>query len=763
MENVKKEIKKVLFIQSIPCIRTNKVAKAINEKGIQVDMVYLEVHPSKVYKNLKLPYTNIYQIRNVNEMIEFVNESDYDILYSSNEPDYLTVLFTASNKPVIHDTHDMMSLRGDITNEQMVLEYAANVKSAGNIYVNPLIKEIAFKKFKLKNKPVMTLHSFIDKEQLPHEFYEKLSSKDGEIHSVFEGGLCGIPGHHRFLEPIFLKLAENHVHVHLHCPVDREYIKTLTAKSEFIHYEGVTSPQNLIQEMTKYDIGLAVFNVTERNKIFLDTAFPNKIWDYLGAGLPILFADLLSFRQFAEESGTGKVLDLMGDIKKQSEEVSKIKIDRDFLKKKKWLMNEAADKIIDFFSDVKENYYHTSNDSNYFYLMSFIKGREKNEKEAVKYFANAQMLSPRDIKISDVLPEIKSITDMKKMRILFGPSDISNQLSLYSAALRKKGFEAVNLSYHKKVFDFKADKFIDMSKFGDYIEQLKKSKQIASEMIYEYDIFHFIYGRSLAYDYSDLPLYSMLGKKVLMTFVGDDARRYSEAVKLNPYWELVKYDYFGKLGLLNEEKIKRRIEFLGKHIKDCFVDYELYGYVKDYFENVHYYRIAADISSIPFNTENKNSKPLIVHAPSSIDGKGTKFIMKAIEELKEKYDFDFILIQNMRHEDAMKIYEKSDIAIDQIICGSYGTFAVEAMAMGKPVISWISDFMKSKYPEELPVVRANPDNIKEKIEILLKDCDMRKELGMRGRKYAEKYHDVNDIVDGFTDVYRKMFTGRAFI
>lgn len=357
MTKTQNDIKKVLFVQSIPCIRTDKVAKAISEKGIQVDIIYLAAHPSDVYKDFKLPYKNIYQIRNINEMIEFVNKSDYDILYSSNEPDYLTVLFTASNKPVIHDTHDMMSLRGDITNEEMILEYIANVKSAGNIYVNPLIKEIAAERFNLKDKPILTLQSFIDKDQLPQNFYEKLSKKDGEIHSVFEGGLCSIPEHHRFLEPVFLNLAKNNIHVHIYGPVDHEYIKVLVSKSEFMHYEGITSPQNLIQEMTKYDIGLAVFNVTQRNKVFLDTAFPNKIWDYLGADLPILFADLLSFRKFADESGTGKILDINGNIKKQLKEVSNIKIDKDFLKNKKWLMNEAADDIIAFLSDVKERYY----------------------------------------------------------------------------------------------------------------------------------------------------------------------------------------------------------------------------------------------------------------------------------------------------------------------------------------------------------------------------------------------------------------------
>lgn len=350
-------IKKILFIQNIPCIRTIKIAKALFSKGIQVDLIYLALHPSQVYKDISLPFKNIYQLKNINDTINYINNSDYDILYSSNEPDYLTVLFLTTNKPIIHDTHDMMSLRSDITNEQLILEYIANVKSTGNIYVNPLIKDIAINSFNLKDKPILNLQSFIEKEQLPNKFYEKLSKQDGEIHCVFEGGLQGTPGHHRYLEPIFLKLTQNHIHVHLHCPVDPKYIKQLVDKSPYIHYEGVTSPKDLITEMTKYDIGLAIFNMTERNRLFLDTAFPNKIWDYLASGLPILFADLISFRQFAEESKVGNVFNLNEDIQKQVEEVLKIQIDRDILKNKKWLMNDAAQDIIEFMKAVKLSFY----------------------------------------------------------------------------------------------------------------------------------------------------------------------------------------------------------------------------------------------------------------------------------------------------------------------------------------------------------------------------------------------------------------------
>lgn len=352
-------IKKVLFIQNMPCIRTIKVAKALSEIGIHTDLVSLTNKSKEAYKDIKLPFKNIYVIQNLSQMISFVNNSDYDILYSSNEPDYLTVVFSLANKPIIHDTHDLMSLRSDLQNEQIVFEYIANVKSHGNIYVNPLIRNLAVKKFNLNNKPVLTLHSYIEKDLLPDGYHEKLSEKDGEIHCVYEGGLINERNQHRYLEDYFAKLAEHNIHVHIYSPGLEDYGKYLESKYRYLHWEGVKSPKELITEMTRYDFGLAVFNITERNKTFLDTAFPNKIWDYLAAGLPVCFADLVSFKKFAEETNVGRVLDINGDIVKQAAEVKDLKIDRDILKKNRWLMNDAAEDIIKFMESVKSAYYQS--------------------------------------------------------------------------------------------------------------------------------------------------------------------------------------------------------------------------------------------------------------------------------------------------------------------------------------------------------------------------------------------------------------------
>ena len=77
----------------------------------------------------------------------------------------------------------------------------------------------------------------------------------------------------------------------------------------------------------------------------------------------------------------------------------------------------------------------------------------------------------------------------------------------------------------------------------------------------------------------------------------------------------------------------------------------------------------------------------MLHAPSRRIVKGTKYILDAVEELKsEGLKFDFKMVEGMKNSDAKELYRTADIVVDQLRIGWYGVLAVEAMALGKPVI-----------------------------------------------------------------------------
>jgi hypothetical protein len=333
------------------------------------------------------------------------------------------------------------------------------------------------------------------------------------------------------------------------------------------------------------------------------------------------------------------------------------------------------------------------------------------------------------------------------LRVLHGTYEIANQMKTITAALNGAGMVAKTACYYPNYLGYASDYMLDVSKYGNSKEAILATRRMAEKLIPEFDLFHFHFNTTLTLDHSDLPEIKKLGKAMTMQYWGSEARVLSKARKLNPYAVAKDHD---------EDGIRRRLEFVARFIPDAITgDYEMYEYLKDYFERVHIAPSVIDMTRYQPSPV-KNDKLLIVHAPTSPEFKGSRYIIAALEELKGRYDFEFRLIQGMAHEEAKAVYGQADLIVDELYAGSYGLLTVESMAMGKPVITWICDFMKEKYPPELPILSANPDTIKEKIEFALNNRELLTELGRRGVEYVAKYHDIRTAVHKYMDVYGKL-------
>jgi glycosyltransferase involved in cell wall biosynthesis len=148
--------------------------------------------------------------------------------------------------------------------------------------------------------------------------------------------------------------------------------------------------------------------------------------------------------------------------------------------------------------------------------------------------------------------------------------------------------------------------------------------------------------------------------------------------------------------------------------------------------------LRVDLSRYKPQYESGHERLRIVHAPTNRRFKGTDRILEALEQVKE--DFELVLVEGKTPEEALKIYRTADIVIDQISGGSYGVFSIEAMALGKPVIAYISEQTRRRHPL-LPVVSADFDSLAEVVSSLISDKQRRLSLGKSGRAYVERYHD----------------------
>ncbi len=347
---------------------------------------------------------------------------------------------------------------------------------------------------------------------------------------------------------------------------------------------------------------------------------------------------------------------------------------------------------------------------------------------------------------------ILEVRNMKKYSVLHAPVEISGQMAEYVLGLREFGIEATAVQYTRHPFGYYCDKVLDLDKLQDIKEIIARQLEFTAEAIRKYDIIHMHFGQTLINYGIDLPLLVSCEKNILMNFWGSDVRIIRIAKMYNPYIELVGYHES------QDERVYKTLAFLSQYIKQVIVpDIELYNYVQPFFQNVHIIRQAVNCKKIePRYPDTDNKKPLIVHSPSNRNTKGTRFILNAVEELKKSFNFDFMLIENLPNEKVKELYEKADIVVDQVLLGSYGIAALESMARGKPVICYITQYMKEWYPRDLPIVNANVENLVDVLAELIKNPRMRTEIGMQGRKYVEKYHDRTVVAEKLSKLYDKL-------
>jgi glycosyltransferase involved in cell wall biosynthesis len=149
----------------------------------------------------------------------------------------------------------------------------------------------------------------------------------------------------------------------------------------------------------------------------------------------------------------------------------------------------------------------------------------------------------------------------------------------------------------------------------------------------------------------------------------------------------------------------------------------------------------------------ERERPLVVHAPSDLEKKGTQFVVEACEQLPVDLD----VVHGVPHEEAVERFKRADIVVDQLHYLWHGVFAIESMAYGKPVVTHLdADAVRQTeeaFGVKVPIVPATKDDLVEKLRPLVDSFELRKRLGEEGRVYVERVHDLDKVADRFIELY----------
>ena len=335
---------------------------------------------------------------------------------------------------------------------------------------------------------------------------------------------------------------------------------------------------------------------------------------------------------------------------------------------------------------------------------------------------------------------------MKELKVIHGMSEVAGQGIYTVQGLRANGVDADMAVWRKNPsgYDVDIDLHIGRNKVI-YPIYFLKMWSFARKAQKKYNVLHAHFGYSLMPFNWDINKDIKLGIKIFAEFHGSDIRH---------IFNDVQYRYYsvrpnGKSIPTQRKRLKHLIEGADGIILH---DAELMPHLPKIDIPVYIVPLRVDMSKFePVYIEEKREKPIIVHAPSKRSTKGTEQILEILDNIDR--EFELILVEGKTQEEAFEIYKKADIIIDQVSVGSYGVFAIEAMALGKPVITYISDEMKKTFPTSLPIVSAGFEDMKNAIERLIDDFELRKKLGKAGREYVERYHDTYKVTKYLKDIY----------
>ncbi len=198
------------------------------------------------------------------------------------------------------------------------------------------------------------------------------------------------------------------------------------------------------------------------------------------------------------------------------------------------------------------------------------------------------------------------------------------------------------------------------------------------KFLYEKEYFIFFWNRTFLTSNLDLILLKMLKKKVVLFHCGDDVRYRPIHNKLMEI-QGVKYSF------PDQKEAFSNLIFIQKLFYQKFPNYlniPIYTLmdIETFLDRgAYHFRVCQKDFLEPDNKKN-NDIPVIAHAPSHREIKGTQVVLDAIEILRDqKINFNFLLLENKPNNEVIEILKKVDIVIDQP--GLWpGRLAMEAMA-----------------------------------------------------------------------------------
>ncbi|MEU6996866.1 glycosyltransferase [Nonomuraea sp. NPDC046570] len=329
------------------------------------------------------------------------------------------------------------------------------------------------------------------------------------------------------------------------------------------------------------------------------------------------------------------------------------------------------------------------------------------------------------------------------VRLGLGPANYAGQLAAIAQALdRRRSDISIEVVMRKRpgsAFDYPSDVHLDPSRLGrldGQVEQVRRAIGRYTHLIA--DAFLPFFGK-LNGDHigADLPALANAGIKVALLAHGSEIR--------HPGRHMAAYEYslFHDAPAGHAARLAAIVERNQRVARECGLP--IFVTTPDLLADVPWAvwtPLVVDVDAWTCDGPVlERRRPVVLHAPSKRWTKGTDHILPVLTDLHERGAIEFQLAEKVAWSQMPHLVKNADIIVDQFVIGTYGTFACEGMAAGKPVVAFLSEEAGEAAGVTPPIVNATPATLGEAMARLLDDRAEARRIGRESALFARTYHD----------------------
>jgi len=314
------------------------------------------------------------------------------------------------------------------------------------------------------------------------------------------------------------------------------------------------------------------------------------------------------------------------------------------------------------------------------------------------------------------------LTASRELRVTHCPVNFAGIPWQNVLALRRKDVDARLVVFNRELRHPEADWSLDRS--GGFARRQHTQWRALARLLPRTDVFHFYFGLTLVPKSLQFPILHATRKKSVFHYLGSDIR--GKTPEQLAYGRRADVQIVGSFDAL-------------RWVPDAEM-------------------IPPGLDLRPFTPvpPTDRERPVVVHAPSNRQKKGTQYVIDACAQLPVELD----IVENLPHEQARERYDRADIVVDQLNAGWHGVFALEAMALGKPVVVNLKPDVAAQaeraYGTKVPLVPATKETLVDTLRPLVESPALRREIGAASRAYVERVHDIDRIADRLLDIYARL-------